>query len=169
MSALCGFLFFSGHIMWPVFIQNNLSFFRGGIIRMNLTLIKNPDESKSVLYKIARIVYAETHAVSLRSVESLTSMIANNARVYGREYSDIVSDNDLFEVLNPESKNHKLLSVNVSDEKFQMCLRVVTRMLHGALDDCCNGATRFHHADEIPQWATSRGYIADIDGILFYL
>ena len=136
---------------------------------MQLTLINNPDKSRAILYQIARVVYAETHASTLRLVEAMASMIANIAHVTGRDYSDIISDSELFNSLDSKSENNKLLFVNASDNKFQMCLRVVSRMLHGALPDSCNGATRFHHADKMPAWSTSRGYIADIDGLLFYL
>ena len=61
---------------------------------------------------------------------------------------------------NADIKNNRAL---------QMCVRVVARMMHGSLPDRCFGAIRFHHTDEMPDWATSRGYIADVDGLLFYL
>ena len=50
---------------------------------MQLTLIKNPDETKGLAYKIARVVYAETQAASLRVVEALTSMIQNRVFAFG--------------------------------------------------------------------------------------
>lgn len=136
---------------------------------MQLTLIKNQDKSKYIPYKIARIVYAETHAKSLRVVEALTSMIQNFATVTGYSFDDILNDNSLFESLNENSVNNKLIYVEPTNRGFQMCLRVAMRMIHGKLPDCCCGATRFHRDDCIPLWATSRGYIADIDGLLFYL
>lgn len=136
---------------------------------MHLSLIKNPDESKSVLYKIARVVYAQTHAASLRLTEAMTSMIANNANASGREITDVISDATLFDVLRTDSPDNKLLLVDVNNRGFQMCLRVASRMVCGALGDCCSGATRCHRADVIPSWAMARGYIADIDGFLFYL
>ncbi len=136
---------------------------------MQLTLIKNPDESKSIPYKMARIIYAETQAKSLCAVEALASMIQNISGASGISFKQIISDKNLFDSLNKSSPNNKLLNVNPTDRRFQMCLRVVTRMLNGNLPDCCYGATRFHHEDTLPQWAMSRGYIADIDGLLFYL
>lgn len=136
---------------------------------MQLTLIRNPDESKKIPYKMARIVYAETHAISLRAVEALTSMIHNFAVKSGYSFQQILSDKEIFESLNKTSPNNKLLHVEPSDKKFQMCLRVVTRMLKGTLPDSCYGATRFHRDDNMPEWAIARGYVADIDGILFYL
>lgn len=165
MSAYGGFFYFMArnHCVPFLFAAT------GGDCQMQLRLINNPDKSRAILYKIARVVYAETHATTLRLVEAMASMIANIANGTGRDYSDIISDSELFCSLNPESENNKLLSVNVTDNGFQMCLRVVSRMLHGTLPDSCNGATRFHHADKMPSWSTSRGYIADIDGLLFYL
>ncbi len=46
---------------------------------MQLTLIKNEnyDDTKITLIKLAKIIYAETRASSLMSVESLGAMIAN--------------------------------------------------------------------------------------------
>lgn len=136
---------------------------------MQLTLIKNPDESKSLPYKIARVVYAETHAISLRAVEALTSMIQNISIASGNTLNQIISDNDLFESLNENSPNNKFITVEPTNRGYQMCLRVAMHMIHGTLPDCCYGATRFHRDDIIPTWAISRGYIADIDGLLFYL
>ena len=152
------------HFARPFFIKNILL---GG--RMQIMLIKNPDESLRKVYQIARVVYAETHAVSLRAVEALTSMIKNFAIASGHDVSDVITDKNLFESLNKDSSNHELLSVAADNRGFQMCVRVARRMINGGLPDCCYGATKFHHDGYIPGWATSRGYIADIDGLLFYL
>ena len=136
---------------------------------MQLTLIKNPDESKSIPYRIARIVYAETHAKSLRAIEALTSMIQNCVKTYNCSFDQILSDRDLFSSLNKSSPNNELIHIEPTNRNFQMCLRVAMRMMRGTLPDCCYGATRFHHDYVIPSWAIARGYIADIDGLLFYL
>lgn len=136
---------------------------------MYLRLINNPDESKKILYKIARVVYAETSATSLPVVEALTAMIKNCADKEQKDFADIVSDKNLFESLSENSLRHSLLKVEVNNRGFQMCLRTVQRMLNGNLPDKSNGATRFHRCDVLPDWAVARGYIADIDGLLFYL
>lgn len=136
---------------------------------MNLQLIKNPDESRRLMYQIARVVYAETSASSLPAVEALVSMIDNASRARGRSFAQIISDTDIFESLNPSSARHDMLSVPPLSRGFQMCLRVVGRMLKGGLPDMCRGATRFHHGDIMPDWARARGYILDIDELLFYL
>ena len=87
-----------------------------------------------------------------------------------RDLSDVVSDENIFDSLKADSPRHKYLQVDIKNNRaFQMCLRVVERMIHGRLGDTCFGATCFHRTDEMPDWATSRGYIADIDGVLFYL
>ncbi len=136
---------------------------------MQLTLIENPDNTKSVLYKLARIVYAETLASSLQITEAMASMIYNIHIKYNKSFEDIANDSDLFESLNETSARHEYLNVPVPDRKFQMCLRVVQKMMHGHLRDCVFGATNFHHSDVMPQWAVSRGYIAEFDDVLFYL
>lgn len=136
---------------------------------MQLTLIKNPDESKITLYKTARVIYAETGASSLAAVEALASMISNISNSSARDIADIVSDDNIFQCLRKNSSNHKLLSIDSNNSKFQMCLRVVRRMLNGNLPDSCLGAVRFHRANMLPDWAVARGYITDIDGLLFYL
>jgi len=136
---------------------------------MELRLIKNPDASRKVVYDVARILYAETTASSLPGVEALASMIGNNARESNRDIADVVRDAELFEALNPRSARNKYLRVDVQNRGFQMCLRVAARMVRGGLPDSCHGATRFHFVEHMPDWAVSRGYIDDVDGMLFYL
>ena len=135
---------------------------------MQLELIRNPDESQIAIYKIARVIYAEAYEPTLASVEALASMIANIAKQQNRDVLNIINDRDVFNALDSESPRHKYLSVAADNRAFQMCVRVVKRMLNGALPDKCYGAVRFHHTDEMPEWAVARGYIADIDGLLFY-
>ena len=135
---------------------------------MQLTILEAHDEKMTLAYAVARIVYAETLASSLRVVEALTSMIANAARARNESIAKIISDKLLFESLKPESIRHEYINVNAARPDFQMCLRVAMRMLHGNLSDMCRGATKFHREEFLPDWAVARGYIADIDGILFY-
>ena len=135
---------------------------------MQLALINNPDESQIIIYKIARVIYAETYLPTLASVEALASMIKNITKQSNCGVADVIDDSDMFNSLKPESPRHKYLSVDAKTKAFQMCLRVVKRMMFGDLPDSCSGATRFHRADEIPDWAVARGYIADVDGLLFY-
>ncbi|MDR2413086.1 MAG: hypothetical protein LBD50_02650 [Rickettsiales bacterium] len=136
---------------------------------MYLTLIKNSDESKIVLYKIARIIYAETNASSLRAAEALASMISNLRAKSKRRLIDIADDRSVFESLDRNSSRHEKLLVGIDSNGFQMCLRVARRMIGGGLSDECWGATKFHRAEFLPDWAVARGYIAEIDGLYFYL
>ena len=136
---------------------------------MQLNLITNDDDTKIVQYKIARIIYAETKAESLQIVEAMASMIFNIHMKYEKSFEKIAKDENLFESLNEKSDRHQYLNVNANDRKLQMCLRVVQTMMHGNLRDSVFGATKFHHADVIPEWAMSRGYIAECSDILFYL
>lgn len=136
---------------------------------MNLQLIKNPDEKKALVYKIARVIYAETKASSLLVVEALASMINNLHINTGKSYEEIIKDENVFESLLKDSDSHLLLNVDCNDRGFQMCLRVVQRMLKNDLEDKCSGAIRFHRYDTLPAWSVDKGYIADIDGLLFYL
>ncbi|MFQ6702762.1 MAG: hypothetical protein ACLRFO_00975 [Alphaproteobacteria bacterium] len=138
---------------------------------MQLTLIKNPDTSgtTNMAYKIARVVYAQTGGVSLPLVCAFTSMIKNLSDASGVTISNLICDKTIFPALSDSDVNHVRLHVPAQNRAFQMCVRTAYRMLMGQLPDSCYGATKFHYADEIPAWATSRGYIADIDGILFYL
>jgi len=136
---------------------------------MQLTLIHNTDDTQFVSYKLARIIYAETLATSLKITEAMASMIYNVHIKYGKAFKDIANDTDLFESLNLESNRHGHLTIDVSDKKFQMCLRTVQKMMNGNLPDSVFGATKFHHTDVMPKWAVARGYIAEFDDILFYL
>lgn len=136
---------------------------------MQLTLIKNTDESKIILYKLSRIIYAETNGSSLVAAEALASMINNLSVKSQRNFSDIVKDKNIFNSLNKNSVRHQNLLVDSDNKQFQMCLRVVIRMVHGDLPDLCSGAVKFHHIDNIPKRATDQGYITEIDNLLFYL
>lgn len=135
---------------------------------MYLNVICNPDENSKEKYEIARTIYAETGAVSLRLVEAFASMIANAARVCDMPVINVVRDAEKFKSRNATSPHHARWDVAVDSPVFQMCLRVTNKMLKRTLPDSCCGATRFHYADEMPEWAMSLGYVADIDGILFY-
>lgn len=136
---------------------------------MQLYLIKNTDDTQIVSYKLARIVFAETNAISLQIVEAMASLIYNIHNKYEKSFQDIATDKNIFDVLDEKSERHQYLSVDANDRKFQMCLRVVKKMMHGNLRDTVFGATKFHHSDVIPQWAISRGYITECEDILFYL
>ena len=121
--------------------------------------------SATLAYRIARIVYEQTGAETLHVVEALTSMIKNLSEKTGVEISKIISDKTIF------SDENKMVDTAdcINNRKFQMCVRVASRMLSGGLPDCCYGATKFHHANVMPDWAIARGYIDDVDGLLFYL
>lgn len=136
---------------------------------MHMTLIKNTDIGATLAYKIARIVYAHTSGNSLIGAEALTSMIKNLSDVSGMDIADIIRDETVFDALCPDSPRHNRLNVLASDRGFQMCVRIAQRMLMGGLPDKCFGAIKFHNTDILPTWAVARGYIADIDGMLFYL
>lgn len=164
----------STHLVWfflfpMLFLHGDFLLQPKGIKHMQLTLIKNTDLYATDAYKIARTVYAQTGAVSLPLVEAMTSMIENISKRTGVGVVDVANNKNIFPVLNSESPFHHRLNVCATDSKFQMCVRVASRMLSGGLGDCCYGATCFHNADELPTWAISRGYIADIDDVLFYL
>lgn len=136
---------------------------------MQLTLIKNDDTDQIVSYRLARIIFAETGAVSLPIVEAMASMMNNIHNKYNRSFESISKDNDLFECLNRESPRNENLSISANDKKFQMCLRTVKTMMHGNLPDTVFGATKFHHSNIIPSWAMARGYISECEDVLFYL
>ena len=136
---------------------------------MQLTMIKHQNDFPADVYKIARVIYAETCAQSLRVVEALASMIANGARATNQSEIDFVKNSGLFECLNKKSTHHDLLRINPNVRTFQMCLRVTDKMLKHNLDDCCFGATKFHRTEFNPSWAIARGYILEMDGLFFYL
>lgn len=136
---------------------------------MQLTLIQNSDNTQSALYKLSRVICAETSASSLQLVEAMASMVYNIHIKYDVDFEDIADNEKIFSVLNPKSERYENLIVVPSDKKFQMCLRVVQKMLNGNLRDSVFGATKFHHVDVLPDWARARGYIAEVDDVLFYL
>lgn len=134
-----------------------------------LVLIKNDNLAKITIYKLARVIYAETRGISLRSVEALASTISNLHFKTGRALSDIATDVDIFESLNRESPRHQDLFIDSATRKFQMCLRTVKRMIGEQLKDPVMGATRFHRIENVPVWSIATGYVAEIDELLFYL
>ncbi|MBO4683662.1 MAG: cell wall hydrolase [Alphaproteobacteria bacterium] len=129
---------------------------------MQLEFINASNAGTSLAHAVAAVVYAETGAKSLRVVEAMCSMIYNAAEHKTENVKRVIHDSKLF----AHSKSD--LNIDITNHGFQMCLRVARRMLHGNLQDACNHATKFHSADTIPDWAMSRGYVADIDDILFY-
>lgn len=135
---------------------------------MQLEITSVSCETMALAHSIARVVYAETGGRSLRVVEALTSMISNSAQKNNQPIREVISNKMLFESLNSDSIRNSELNVNANKREFQMCVRVAVRMLHGKLPDMCCGATLFHRTELLPNWAVARGYIADIDGILFY-
>jgi len=161
----CGF--FYSVFLSRVFFARAFYFETGD--NMQLFLIKNPDDTQIVSYKLARIVYAETMGISLQSVESMAAMIHNIHVKYEKSFEDIAMDKNIFDVLDENSSRHQYLNIDANDRKFQMCLRVVKTMMRGNLPDCVFGATKFHHSNIIPQWAMSRGYITECEDILYYL
>ena len=136
---------------------------------MQLVLIKNPDDTQIVPYKLARIVFAETRGTSLQLTEAMASMIYNIHIKYNKSFMDIANDKNIFDVLDEKSERHQYMQVDINNRNFLMCLRVIKTMMRGNLPDSVFGATKFHHADIIPQWAIARGYIAECEDILFYL
>ena len=129
---------------------------------MQLVLIKNTDSTATLAYRVARTVYAQTQASSLVAVEAMCSMIKNIADKTGLDIENIIQDKNIF-------TKTDINGVPANSRAFQMCVRVAKRMLFGGLPDTVFGATRFHFACDMPKWAIARGYIADIDGLLFYL
>lgn len=135
---------------------------------MHLRLIKNEQPENITLYKLARVVYAETNGASLPMAEALCSMIANLCMNTGRTLGDIADDETIFTSLNNDSPQHAALYIDASRGDFQMCLRCVKRMISGYLPDAVMGATRFHRAEVLPEWAVSMGYIAEVGDLFFY-
>lgn len=136
---------------------------------MQSKIINNRDTYQSDVYKIARVIFAETCGQSLRVVEALASMIENGARANNQTEIDFVMQSGLFESLDKHSKNHDLINVSPDARAFQMCIRVTDKMLKHNLEDCCFGATKFHRTELNPSWSIARGYILEMDGLLFYI
>ena len=135
---------------------------------MRLSLINNLDVGAMDKYEIARAIYAEGGGRSLCTAEALASMIANASIATQRAPIDIVRDVAMFTSRNQTSPRHSGWHVRSDDPGFMMCLRVTSKMLKQNLGDYCNGATCFHHEDQLPDWAVARGYVAECGGILFY-
>jgi hypothetical protein len=133
----------------------------------HLTLIENPDLPRRTLYRLARILYAETRAASLAEVESLASLVSN-LKKSGRSLSDISEDRLMFECLDRNSARHQDLLIRHDSPALQMCLRTLSRSLSGILPDCIKGATNFHRAEFLPLWSTDIGSIIEIGNLHFY-
>ena len=65
---------------------------------MQLVLITNPDDTQSVAYKLARIVFAETLGASLPVVEAMASLIYNIHLKHEKSFNDIAKDKNIFGV-----------------------------------------------------------------------
>ena len=129
---------------------------------MQFELIQNTDTESVAVYKVARVVYNETGAKSLPLVEAFTAMIMNIALAGNVSPVDVICDKQIFMARDNND-------VCAASREFQMCVRTVRRAMRGNLPDSVFGATRFHWTCDMPSWAVARGYIADVDGMLFYL
>lgn len=143
-------------------------FFYTKEVRMQTMPNDTPQDEKATIIQIARIIYAETRASSLPVVEALASMIGNIHQQSMKSFACIAADESMFECLQKDSTRSSDMLIAEDDPKFQMCLRVVKRMTIGQLPDSIRGAVRFHRESCIPEWATDKGSIAEVDGLLFY-
>lgn len=50
----------------------------------------------------------------------------------------------------------------------EACRRIAARAMAGSLPDCSRGATRWHDAAVLPQWAVGEPPVAELGGLLFY-
>ena len=133
--------------------------------RPELKLFVNENDDLIAEHRLARCVYAETLAESLPAVEALCAMVKNT----GRPISEIARDENVFESLSRESERHAALLVRHDDRGLLLCLRAVRRMLRGDIPDKIRGATRFHREDQLPDWATAIGSVAEVGNLLFYI
>lgn len=134
-----------------------------------LYVIDNPEPDKIVLYKLARIIFAETKGNSLPVKEAFAVMIQNRKQKLGLSFETIAGDEKLFGSLNRNSKLNKDFYVDVNNLEFAICLRLAKRIVAENLSDTIFGAVRFHHDDENPAWAVAEGYICQLNNLLFYL
>lgn len=130
-----------------------------------LKLFVNDDIDSIAEHQLARCIFAETLASSLCVVEALCRMVQNTKR----DIAEIANDKNVFESLSPASHRHKELLVDYNNAGFQMVLRCVRNMKKGIIQDKIFGATRFHRADIMPEWANSVGSISEIDNLFFYI
>lgn len=144
------------------------SFFYTKEVRMQTMPRNEFQDEKTTLVQLSRIIYAETRASSLPAVEALASMIGNICKQSMCSLAFIAVDESTFECFLKNSARHSDMLIAEDDPKFQMCLRVAKRMTIGQLPDSVRGAVRFHREDSMPDWATDKGSIAEIDGLLFY-
>ncbi|MDR0319123.1 MAG: cell wall hydrolase [Rickettsiales bacterium] len=154
----------------PQTVNNNLSFH--GLTgesrpHPHLTVIENTDLPRRALFRMARLIYAETRAASLAEIEALASMVANLVRA-GRSLEDMAEDKRLFECLNKSSARHADLLLRHDSAAMQICVRTLARALTGVLADQTRGAARFHRAENLPDWATGVGSVCEIGNLHFY-
>jgi hypothetical protein len=147
---------------------NNTEQFGQDIGKPQLSVIENEDLSKRALYKLARIIYAETHCETLSEVEALATMIANIVKDTNRTPEDIAEDKTIFECLNTNSARHSDLLIRYDAPALQMCVRTMSRALNGLISAPIRGAIRFHRAELLPDWAIAEGTVAEIHNLHFY-
>jgi hypothetical protein len=135
---------------------------------MQLQLLKNNDNVSIVAHKVARAIYAETYGAHLPAIEALASMVTNICLHTKRDLSDIVDDPMIFESANKNSARYKDRLADAARPQFQICLRAAKRMMNGQIPDIVMGAKRFHRAEDLPEWATSVGYVAEVGDLFFY-
>ncbi len=114
---------------------------------------------------------------NVRIIESCAKSILNRVQSMTCEGQDIdlqilldhCLDIEIFNCWNPHSPKFQiLLSLNLQDPKFKLCLRIASRCLHDALNDNIKGATHYHRKDDLPAWAKGRPAIAEVSDYWFY-
>jgi hypothetical protein len=96
-------------------------------------------------------------------------MIANIRKKQGRDLTELSEDPNAFECLNRASGRHADLLIRYESPALQMCRRTLQRALTGVLPDGVRGATRFHRAELLPEWATAIGSIHETPNLHFYI
>ncbi|MCL2369153.1 MAG: hypothetical protein FWC83_00580, partial [Alphaproteobacteria bacterium] len=85
---------------------------------VQLTLFENHNDAQITLYRFARVVYASGGGKSLCCAHALASMTVNLCKKTGRSLSDIITDENIFDVLCRNHINHDDLLVDSSMSSF---------------------------------------------------
>lgn len=128
------------------------------------------DNGGDAVDRLARTLWGEAQGEPVRGIEAVAAVIVNRVRQADARGARAIRQESLrcpcWSANRPDRP--RMLAVDGTDPVFATCLRVARRAVAGVLPDPTGGATRYHRADDRPDWAEGLFPIAEIGGSLFY-
>jgi N-acetylmuramoyl-L-alanine amidase len=133
-----------------------------------------PPPTGSAIDVLARTLWGEARADSLRAKEALAALIVNRTRHAKSMDGHYWWGNSIEEICRRPGQfpcwgqPDRLLAATMQDRAFRIAVRTARRAVAGFLADPTCGATHWHRRTELPLWTRGRFPTAEIGQFLFY-